>query len=620
MSDNMKVKEAYSHWGSVFLAISLLAPSQGSSFNRKTMSSTDVIQFCKNNGMRYLTFTALQSSKSDFQQFLKGIHRESKLELSLRTRFILTTNNKNNEEYVDDSIKFGQDTLVILSSDNTTEWEQHLRLVSTTKIMSAVFVVVQGIKQEQVEEMVRIVRQLSQNLYFYLVYINDIDEEQVLWKRVMSVQGNHHISMQSLEFDQLGKIVRNYDMQGMHIDCLTLSWSPYITLSDCNQENGKNCRSEGYLPDLMNIVGKMLNFTWHCDKEPNNNWGLVPISGPPNATGEWGGIIGNVTRGNYPLGLCFWFNLESRIGMFDYVIVGHGIQYVMALIPQLPEYDSELFTRPFRNEAWWMIGMMTMVIIVCFIISWIFSRHSTKRNSLRLIRSVAWLMYLLIIIYYGGALKMFFTTELTIPFDSRRDVMNAYPEWKMKFRSGMEKIFHDKAEDGDDELYVEFWERFLNTPEEVQYKSIAEGIREINEDQIVIHISDKSLRQYFKYSPGSQKPKTFPSEGENLGEYMIVTENSPLASILNYGFRILYENGVMHLLETKWMGKDLSDDSDGKSAAFALTHGQVMMVFSILCAAMGMAVAVLGGECIFVSCKQSAYTRTLIVNVLLDRR
>ena len=47
--------------------------------------------------------------------------------------------------------------------------------------------------------------------------------------------------------------------------------------------------------------------------------------------------------------------------------------------------------------------------------------------------------------YYGGALTMFFTSELTIPFDSIEDVMRNYPDWNLKFMEGNDVHFFHKA-------------------------------------------------------------------------------------------------------------------------------------------------------------------------------
>ena len=47
-----------------------------------------------------------------------------------------------------------------------------------------------------------------------------------------------------------------------------------------------------------------------------------------------------------------------------------------------------------------------------------------------------WFFFLLIDAYYGGAMTMFFTSEIKIPFESIRDVIREYPSWKLMMKQG----------------------------------------------------------------------------------------------------------------------------------------------------------------------------------------
>lgn len=59
--------------------------------------------------------------------------------------------------------------------------------------------------------------------------------------------------------------------------------------------------------------------------------------------------------------------------------------------------------------------------------------------------TTGWIFFVLLNAYYSGALTMFFTTELRIPFNSVEEVMEAYPDWKLKFMSGNDVFFQYKA-------------------------------------------------------------------------------------------------------------------------------------------------------------------------------
>ena len=100
-----------------------------------------------------------------------------------------------------------------------------------------------------------------------------------MWRKVITLRHYKQPVINIITFDKFGRIITHYDMQGLHIRCSTLSWAPYLTLSNCHGRNQTNCTSIGYLADLMDNLGEIFNFTWQCDAEPENNWGTVPISG-----------------------------------------------------------------------------------------------------------------------------------------------------------------------------------------------------------------------------------------------------------------------------------------------------------------------------------------------------
>ena len=163
------------------------------------------------------------------------------------------------------------------------------------------------------------------------------------------------------------------------------------------------------------------------------------------------------------------------------------------------------------------------------------------------------------------------------------EVIQAHPNWKFMIRSGNEMIFKQKAEQGET-TFVKFWERLQNYPEDTIYDSIDDGIKKIQNEQAVIHLSDKTLRQYFLENPQSQRPKkVFPEEQKGEIENMIVTKNSPLGPMLRYGCRVLLEKGVFDILDETWMGKSVQYQSNaGGAAAQVLSIGEVMAAFVIM--------------------------------------
>ena len=132
---------------------------------------------------------------------------------------------------------------------------------------------------------------------FYWVYSENEDTNELPWFRVMSLNDQTNAVVNKLKFHNRTRIVEEYDMQGTHIVSISLSWIPYFSLYDCNAE-GKECKSDGYLRAMMDALGSLMNFTWDCHQEINQDWGLTQYS-----SGEWGGVTGHVYNGSYPLSI-----------------------------------------------------------------------------------------------------------------------------------------------------------------------------------------------------------------------------------------------------------------------------------------------------------------------------
>lgn len=53
--------------------------------------------------------------------------------------------------------------------------------------------------------------------------------------------------------------------------------------------------------------------------------------------------------------------------------------------------------------------------------------------------------FILINTFYGGAMTMFFTSEVSLPFETIRDVMKNYPSWNLMVNGGNEAIYQAKG-------------------------------------------------------------------------------------------------------------------------------------------------------------------------------
>ena len=71
---------------------------------------------------------------------------------------------------------------------------------------------------------------------------------------------------------------------------------------------GINCKSEGLLKELLDVMGGLYNFTYTVDMEATKKWGVAPANGgsyfDPNATFE--GVMGSIIEGDYDIPISLW--------------------------------------------------------------------------------------------------------------------------------------------------------------------------------------------------------------------------------------------------------------------------------------------------------------------------
>ena len=100
---------------------------------------------------------------------------------------------------------------------------------------------------------------------------------------------------------------------------------------------------------------------------------------------------------------------------------------VLALTPKPAEVDFGLFIRPFRNEAWVCIFALCVVILITILIPYGLVDDYEQTEAFTCVTVSAWIFFVVINAYYGGAMTMFFTSEFSVQFNSIEDVMRHSP-------------------------------------------------------------------------------------------------------------------------------------------------------------------------------------------------
>ena len=167
-------------------------------------------------------------------------------------------------------------------------------------------------------------------------------------------------------------------------------------------------------------------------------------TGPYNLSGDWTGVMGDVVEGKYPLSLSAWSWMIERNGFLDFVpIIKENL--LLSIVPQQPKVDLTLFIRPFRPETWH--GVLVVVLLVLFVLMMsqkAISMYGTK-SGYKIVILVSWISFVLINAYFGGALTMFFSSDVSLPFDTLREVLQKVPDWKLLSLKGMDATYEIPA-------------------------------------------------------------------------------------------------------------------------------------------------------------------------------
>ena len=150
--------------------------------------------------------------------------------------------------------------------------------------------------------------------------------------------------------------------------------------------------------------------------------------------------MGDVVTGKYQMSVNGWKHFFERDEILDFVPILKTAR-ILCFIPKPPEVDSGLFIRPFTNSAWKTIGIIFFTGMLVLIVPYFFIKDWEKLRAYHIIELSMWSFFVLLNAYYGGALTMFFVSEITVPFNTLRDVLKVFPEWNLVFLDGVESYF-----------------------------------------------------------------------------------------------------------------------------------------------------------------------------------
>ncbi len=137
---------------------------------------------------------------------------------------------------------------------------------------------------------------------------------------------------------------------------------------------------------------------------------------------------------------------------------GVTVSYNEAVTNKLhPPPDITFYLRPFTTGSWTYISIFAMTIIsIVALPPW---NDKAVLTSHRIVILTSWMFFLLINAYYSGALTMFFSAAPVRPFNTIREGLLKYPEWKMTIPKSDISYIDYLVKELKDPPYVDFYER-----------------------------------------------------------------------------------------------------------------------------------------------------------------
>ena len=466
----------------------------------------------------------------------------------------------------------------------------YLKCVCQRRIRMSLLLLTNVDESDEVSVMRRFLGEFQETSYFYVA--KPTSYNSLSWHRLISLKSGTILDELTFASGSF-RIVEEFDMKGLRIRSTSLTWVPYLTIEDCNKF-GRECETNyGYLIDCMDRLALKYNFTYTSEKNLGH-WGVA--SNGQSLSEDGIGIMNDVANGKYDMSLSSWiWNLETD-GLAQFVPAIRK-RLVLVMRHRGSSADFRFFLRAFSPHSWASVLLMAGAAVSCISLMDFLSVKEGSHGP-KMIASSFYLFFLLINAYYCGVLVMFLATNEPQLFKTEKDVLQAYPTWRLKYLHYLIKDIFHMVEEGDP-VYVDTWQRYNESPSEWTYHSVDEAIEFVLGGQNVAKIGEDRLLAHLKSNPIEQHLHLFDHNKWQF-RYILFHKNSPLLPMFKQGANHFVENGVLDELHQKWFGKKILvsiPDTGEDEGAFGL--GQMILVLVIVPALYLLALIIFCVEAVF---------------------
>ena len=467
------------------------------------------------------------------------------------------------------------------------------------KIKTSLLILTKPLVSDGINLLKSYLSSLQSPAFFYTATLTK-NSSVLAWNQIISVKSGSVINALTFAENSF-RIIETYDLHGLEITSTALTWPPYLTIDDCNEFGLECAKNYGYMIDIMEKLEIKYNFSCISQKNVDNDWGMTPKSGPYSINGTWGGVWGDILSKEYDMSLATYTWTSARNKMFSFVPLTVD-RFILVMKPQHSEVDFGLFTRAFVRDTWTCVALMASIAFSLTFMVYLCGLDK-KRNGMKIMTFMWWIFFTLVNSYYSGVLTMFFTATATPPFETIKDAIQAYPNWRFMFLDGLQGWLFDMyngAESGDKD-FISVWQRYKENPDETTYYSIKNGLELIENGPNVIFLDERIFLTHLKSNPTKQKMHIIKLKEKSTFANLLFYKNSPLLPIFKQGVSNLWETGMERQLAYKWAGGWPKDSGSAPSGGNVLTLGQMVLVFAFMLLVFVISVMVL---CIELAFKQ----------------
>ena len=337
----------------------------------------------------------------------------------------------------------------------------------------------------------------------------------------------------------------NFDFQGLTLHTVTLPWLPYCFLYNCSEETGL-CEVDGTVVRVIQSLGNMYNFSLTAAKEPSGIWGVHPVEGSSWYDEEpvYRGVLKAVFDEISDIPLSIWAIDVSRGQKMENFQISMSTRVFLIQAKNILNVKSNeilSFTKPFSKLAWLVLGLFLPLL---FLMLWLNNETMVPLAS-QITIMVSWFFFIAIHAYYAGALIMFFSSTLQLPFSTFAESLKAYPTWNSVSMQGHTKTTYS-VYGSNEKLFEEGFKRAMTHTE-----YIGKDLKEVLEVKLrmpgTFYFVNKQniMTELAVNHPGLKDNFVMiPADGRDIGT-LALPRTSNLVPMFNEGIVRLRESGTL---------------------------------------------------------------------------